>query len=152
MSAWKSALPEPIRLALADTVNHKAQVQLLSPVETLWILTTTADQSEAHEPAPPLDLAVQCKEDAWQFADRNGLVQPVITYTKLARKFFTVVGSTDCRIAKDPETNEKFLVLHMNISGSLEDILSSEDRFRSSLVRAIAPEKLYHIRFSYNAL
>ena len=71
---------------------------------------------------------------------------------QLAREVFTIAGSVYCRVASDPETSEECLVLELNISGSIREILASDNRLRTMLVESIPADKLYYLRLSYNAL
>ncbi len=151
MSTSSAGDSQLLRLPLDDILAQKAHIQLLSPVRTVWILACTENGAETVDAETPVNLSIQCKEDAWRFAERNGLLESVIKYTELAREYFRTVGSTYCRLVQDPETSDRYLSMVVNVTGSFEDIIESEDRFRSELVRGFSASVLYLLRLSFCA-
>ena len=137
----------PLRLPLNDLLAERENVQLLSPPGTVWILRAEGKGSESPDPIAPVNFAIQCADETWQFAESNGLLQAVMKYTGLANHFFKIVGSASCRLSQDPETNERFLTLDISITGSFDDILSSEDRFRDIGRKSSRGQALLHSPF-----
>ena len=86
------------------------------------------------------------------FAEMRGLLETVKQSTALAYQVFNVVGPAQCSLAEDPETREEYLILRVFVTGSMEDILSSENRLYAELVASIPSDRLYYVRLLHSLL
>jgi len=82
-------------------------------------------------------LSLRCDEETWNFVDRNKLIGHMMAYVMMAANCFKLTESPSCRLIHDPENDDQYLLADMYIKGDIEEILGSEDRFRSMTIDLI---------------
>jgi len=97
----------------------------------------------------PEGLKLDCDQEAWDFAESKGLLPVLMSYTALAAKAFQLAGLPSCQFKQDPENDDRYLSIRLEVKGEVEQVLDAEDRFRSQLIDLISGEKLYLIRLAY---
>ncbi len=96
----------------------------------------------------PEGLRIQCDQEAWNFAESKGLLRVLMSYTALASKTFQLAGSPSCHFKHDPENEDEYLTIRLEVKGALEKVLDEEDVFRSRAIDLIPGDDLYLIRLS----
>jgi hypothetical protein len=97
-------------------------------------------------------IFVVCQKEAFAFASNKKLLDSLLRYARLLAESFRVSGMAYCRHTQDPETSDQYLCLYIDIIGTDEEILNSEDLFRRELIQLFRPDELYVFRLSYNAM
>ena len=99
---------------------------------------------------PALDSVVEWKGSARKLAETMGLVHAVHQYASLACASFDLIGHVSVQASSDPETDDDYLAVGFRVSGSVDDVLASEERFQTAAVREIPMDKLFRLRLSYD--
>jgi hypothetical protein len=97
----------------------------------------------------PEGLKIDCDQEAWDFAESKDLLPVLMSYTALAAKAFQLTGLPSCQFKQDPENDDRYLSIRLEVKGEVEQVLDAEDRFRSQLIDLISGEKLYLLRLAY---
>jgi hypothetical protein len=97
----------------------------------------------------PEGLKIDCDQEAWNFAESKDLLPVLMSYTALAAKAFQLTGFPSCQFKQDPENDDRYLSIRLEVKGEVEEVLDAEDRFRSQLIDLISGEKLYLLRLAY---
>jgi len=96
--------------------------------------------------------AVEWKRNARELAETMGLTQAVHQYASLARASFSVIGPVNVQASNDPETDDRYLAIDFRVSGPVDEVLASEERFQIAAVRELPMNKLFHLRLSYDLI
>jgi len=94
----------------------------------------------------PDGLKIVCDQEAWDFAENRGLLRVIMSYTALASKSFQLASSPSCHFKHDPENEDEYLTIRLEVTGEIENILDAEDAFRSRVSGLMSGEELYLIR------
>jgi hypothetical protein len=124
--------------------NQSIPASLSAPVRPQW-------QTEKGVPSTSHGT-VLCHEQTWVFASKSGLLRAIHDYVGLLETHFRVQGIPYCRHVQDPETNDQYIYVEVDVSGTDDQILQSEDQFRRALIRRFRPDELYPLRLAYNAM
>jgi len=121
----------------------------LSHVPTeLYLSLRSQGASGVPEISMPEGQKIDCDQEAWHFAQSKGLIRGILTYTALALKTFQTVNSPSCHFKHDPENEEVYLTIRLEVKGELESVLNAEDTFRSQAIDLISVDELYLLRLS----
>ena len=115
----------------------------------VYIFATQKKGPSVPEISMPEGLKIDCDQDAWNFAESRELLPVLMSYTALAAKSFQLTGLPSCQFKQDPENDDQYLSIRIEVKGEVEKVLDAEDRFRSQLIGLISGEKLYMLRLAY---
>ena len=96
----------------------------------------------------PEGLKIVCDQEAWDFAESRGLLRVIMSYAALASKSFQLASSPSCHFKHDPENEDEYLTIRLEVKGKVENILDAEDAFRSRASGLMSGDELYLIRLS----
>ncbi len=99
---------------------------------------------------PAAVSAVEWTGSARKLAETLGLVHAVHQYASLAHASFNLIGPVSVQASNDPETDDDYLAIGFRLTGSVDDVLASEERFQTAAVREIPMDKLFRLRLSYD--
>jgi hypothetical protein len=142
--------PRSLECPWAGAFPVATLTQLLFTRWGAWAVMGTNETAGYTRPIVGGELSLSCDEATWKFVDQNNLTESVMDYITLADKCFNLVETPSCRLVRDPENDDEYLMADVHIQGDTKDILGSERRFRGLLVKQMSSEFLYRIRLSYH--
>jgi hypothetical protein len=101
---------------------------------------------------PIAGAVVEWKGETREVARTMGLIQLVHRYATLACALFNVIGPVNVQASNDPETDDRYLAIGFRVSGSVDEVVASEERFQTAAVREFPMDKLFHLRLSYDLM
>lgn len=98
----------------------------------------------------PQDLNID--EETIKFCLEENISNEISNSIGLIDKHFDDIHNWDIELNSDPETNEKWLVLEIDVNGDISDILSSYDNYILEFISTIPTHNREKIRLAYNIL
>jgi hypothetical protein len=84
------------------------------------------------------------------FCDRLGIASYVAAVTEIVGDCFEVVGPITLRPECDPETGEEWLVVDVNVRGSVAGVMEQYHRYTDRKLAALPVAKADRIRLSHH--
>ncbi len=114
----------------------------------VYVFPRSKGAFDVPEISMPEGLKIDCDQEAWNFAESKGLLPVLMSYTALASKSFQLASSPSCHFKHDPENEDEYLTIRLEVKGEIENILDAEDAFRSRASGLMSGEDLYLIRLT----
>lgn len=87
-----------------------------------------------------------------QFCEELGILRYLGKALDLIKTCFSPIEGPAPRLAQDPETEDRWLVLDITVEGEVEDVLKKYDNFINLKVKSIPWPERDKIRLAYNIL
>lgn len=87
-----------------------------------------------------------------QFCEELGILRYLGKALDLIKTCFSPIEGPAPRLAQDPETEDRWLVLDITVEGEVEDVLRKYDTFINFKVKSIPWPERDKIRLAYNIL
>jgi len=87
-----------------------------------------------------------------QFCEELGILRYLGKALDLIKTCFSPIEGPAPRLAQDPETEDRWLVLDITVEGEVEDVLRKYDNFINLKVKSIPWPERDKIRLAYNIL
>ncbi|HKZ18010.1 MAG TPA: hypothetical protein VJ161_11185, partial [Geobacteraceae bacterium] len=84
-----------------------------------------------------------------EFCNRNGILQYIPVASELIKRHFSNIQRIDSEILHDPDTEEQWLVINVQVKGEIEDILNMYDQYTGEWVSSVPWPEREKICLSY---
>ncbi len=85
------------------------------------------------------------------FCAGTHIKEDVETTLALARQCFAVVGNARYEIIEDPECQEHYLAIHVNVSDAPEEAFAQSESFLDAFVASVDPSRQRRISLVYHS-
>lgn len=79
------------------------------------------------------------------------MADEVVKTLALAGQYFALTGDPWYQIVEDPECQEFYLAIHVNVSGEPEEVFGQSDSFLDAFVAGVDPGKRRRISLVYHS-
>ncbi len=111
--------------------------------------------SEGQEPSgscsSPATVEAKIPSPCREFCARNDIDREVMQTVDLARKHFAFHGQPSFQIVDDPECEENYLAIHVDVSGDTDSVFEQSEKFLGAFVTSIDSTKQRFISLVYHS-
>jgi hypothetical protein len=97
-------------------------------------------------------VVISLSQEAEAFCNRQGIRKYVTVASDLLNQCFSNVRSVESEILQDPDVEDQYLVIHLEVKGEIEAVLDMYDKYAEEWVSRITWPERAKICLSYIAI
>jgi hypothetical protein len=132
-----------IKRLSAILINETSQA-IIEP-DAIEQLLNYLKQEESFDSITDIKLSGDEKE----FCQRHGVLQYIPEALKIIKCSFSNINTIYTELLQDPDSNEQWLVINVEVKGEIEDILDMYDKYTGEWVSRVPWPQRGKIRLSY---
>ena len=140
-----TALPPSFFINRMQVMLNKETSQAVIEQDDIEILKNYFKKRTSSDQFADINLSREEKE----FCNRNGIRQYIPVASELIKRHFSNIQRIDSEILHDPDTEEQWLVINVQVKGEIEDILNMYDKYTGEWVSSVPWPEREKICLSY---
>ena len=134
-----------------EEINMYRFLEQAEELEHNWYLWTQAGRSPVNiKPEAEDPVALMNSVELSEFLRKHAVKEDVVKTLSLAREHFSVVGDPSCEIVDDPESQEHYLAIHVNVRGVPEAVFAQSEDFFDAFIASVDSSKRRRISLVYH--